>query len=68
MILCNISLKPNSEQKHYFHLGVFIGMFVTIFAMWDLARLLGKAVIIVYFVIFGVAGLLAMELLMDQHF
>lgn len=43
-------------------------MFVTIFAMWDLARLLGKAVIIVYFVIIGVAGLLAMELLMDQHF
>jgi hypothetical protein len=68
MILNDMSLKPNSEQKHYFRLGVLIGMFVTIFVTWDLAGRLGEAVIYVYFAVIGVAGLLAIVSLLYQYF
>ena len=63
-----MSLKPNSEQKRYFRLGVLIGMLLTIFVFWDLAGRLGEVVIIVYFAVVGVAGLLAISFLLYQHF
>jgi hypothetical protein len=68
MILNDMSLKPNSEQKRYFRLGVLIGMLVTIFVVWDLAGWLGESVIIIYFAVIGVAGLLAIASLLYQHF
>jgi len=68
MILCNMSLKPNSEQKRYFGLGVLIGMLMTIFVLWDVAGRLGEVVIFVYFAIIGVAALLAVASLLYQHF
>ena len=67
MIPSEMSLKPNSEQKRYFLIGVLIGMLVTIFVLWDLAGRLGEPVIIVYFVIIGVAGLLFITWLVYQH-
>jgi hypothetical protein len=63
-----MSLKPNSEQKRYFRLGVFIGMLVTILVVWDLAGWLGEAVIFIYFAVISVAGLLAIASLLYQHF
>ena len=68
MILTDMSLKPNSEQKRYFRLDVFIGMLLTIIVVWDLAGRLGEVVIIVYFAVVGVAGLLAFSYLLYQYF
>jgi|GEM_PF-5513118 len=68
MILSDMSLKPNSEQKRYFRHGVLIGMLVTIFVVWDVAGRLGEVVIFVYFAVIGGAGLSAIASLMYQHF
>ena len=68
MILSEMSLRPDSEQKRYFRLGVLICMLVTILVVWDLAGRLGEGVIIAYFAVIGVVGLLAVASLMYQHF
>ena len=68
MILCDMNLKPNSEQKRYFRLGVLIGMLLTIFVVWDLAGRFGEVVIYVYFAVIAVAALLAGASLLYDYF
>lgn len=51
MILIDMSLKQNFDQKRYFRLGVLLGMLLTIIVVWDLAGWLMKAAIVANFAI-----------------